>query len=182
MSPAAGLVSGLVSVGHGTLDRAGLTDLLTGAAVTDVVDIRRFPGSRRNPEVGRDAMQVWVPEAGLTYRWDPALGGRRRLPAGTDVVDTWWRVEQFAAYAAYTRTDEFVHALDGLLGQARNGRTAMMCSESVWWRCHRRLVADVAQLRCGAKVLHLMHDGRLLPHETSEGARLTADGVVVWDG
>lgn len=173
---------GLISVGHGTLDRAGLTSLLRDAGVEVVVDIRRFPGSRRDPEIGRDAMQVWAPEAGLAYRWDAGLGGRRRLPAGTDVVDTWWRVMQFAAYAAYTRTDAFGRSLEALLAEAAARRVAMMCSESVWWRCHRRLVADVAELRCDTAVFHLMHDGRLARHDPSEGARVAADGHVVWDG
>ena len=172
----------LVSVGHGTLDRAGLTSLLVAADVEAIVDIRRFPGSRRNPDVGRDAMQVWAPQAGLTYRWDPGLGGRRRLPAGTDVVDTWWRVAQFAAYAAYTRTDDFDRSLEQLLAEAADRCTAMMCSESVWWRCHRRLVADVTELRCDTAAFHLMHDGRMVRHEPSVGARVTADGVIVWDG
>lgn len=167
-------------MGHGTLDRAGLAGLLTAAGVADIVDIRRFPGSRRNPDMDRDALQAWAPAAGLGYRWEPDLGGRRRLPAGAPVVDTWWRVAQFAAYAAHTRTESFGRALDELLEQAAGRRTAMMCSESVWWRCHRRLVADVAELRCGTEVLHLMHDGRLVPHPLSPAARVAADGQVYW--
>lgn len=170
----------LVSVGHGTLDRAGLAGLLTTARVVDIVDIRRFPGSRRNPDMARDALQAWAPAAGLTYRWEPDLGGRRRLPADTPVVDTWWRVAQFAAYAAYTRTEVFGRALDALLAQAADRCTAMMCSESVWWRCHRRLVADVAELRCRTEVLHLMHDRKLVPHPMSPAAEVAADGQVYW--
>ncbi|WP_258008738.1 DUF488 domain-containing protein, partial [Rhodococcus sp. ENV425] len=96
--------------------------------------------------------------------------------------DSWWRVEQFAAYAAHTRTEEFADALDGLLVESARRRTAMMCSESVWWRCHRRLVADIVVLRFGRDVEHLMHDGRLVAHEAAPGARVRADGHVVWDG
>jgi uncharacterized protein (DUF488 family) len=91
-------------------------------------------------------------------------------------------VELFAAYAAYTRTAPFIDALTELLDQASRQRTAMMCSESVWWRCHRRLVADVATLSFGATVSHLMHDRRLLMHRAAQGARLRPDGRVVWDG
>ncbi|UXA12186.1 DUF488 domain-containing protein [Mycobacterium sp. SMC-8] len=173
-------MTGLLTVGHGTLRRDGLIELLDGAGVRMLVDIRRFPASRHNPDVERAAMQTWAPAAGLNYRWEPRLGGRRRLGSDTETVDTWWRVAQFAAYAAYTRSEEFGAALAELLGQADRQRTAIMCSEAVWWRCHRRLVADVAILRCGAPVTHLMHDGRLQPHAPAEGARLGADGQVYW--
>jgi uncharacterized protein (DUF488 family) len=123
-----------------------------------------------------------VPEAGIGYRDEPRLGGRRRSPADDGTEDTWWRVEQFAAYAAYTRTAPFIDALTELLDQASRQRTAMMCSESVWWRCHRRLVADVATLSFGASVYRLMHDRRLLTRRAAQGARLRPDGRVVWDG
>ena len=90
-------------MGHGALDRAGLVQLLRAADIEALVDIRRFPNSRHNPVVEMSAITSWVQDAGLVYRWDPRLGGRRRLPAGSDPEDTWWRVKQFAAYAAYTR-------------------------------------------------------------------------------
>ena len=116
------------------------------------------------------------------YRWEERLAGRRRLSADAPREDPWWRVEQFAAYAAYTRTASFGEALAEVLGECSHRTVMMMCSESVWWRCHRRLVADVAAVRFGVKVTHLMHDGRLLSHEPASGARMRADGVVVWDG
>jgi uncharacterized protein (DUF488 family) len=172
----------LVSVGHGRLDRIGFTDLLRSAGIEAVVDIRRFPGSRRNPDVNRDAMEQWLPEAGIEYRVDQRLGGRRRLPADAAHEDPWWQVEQFAAYAAHTRTPEFAAGLDDLLEQASGTATAMMCSESVWWRCHRRLVADVVVLQGRGEVEHLMHDGRRTGHPVSEGARVRSDGAIVWDG
>jgi uncharacterized protein (DUF488 family) len=172
----------LLSVGHGRLDRTAFADLLRSAGVAALVDIRRYPGSRNNPDVAADAMAEWLPAAGIAYRSDPRLGGRRRLAADAPREDPWWQVEQFAAYAAYTRTTEFQHALDDLLEESARERTAMMCSESVWWRCHRRLVADVVVLQAGREVEHLMHDGRLVPHPVAEGARVRADGAVVWDG
>ena len=167
-------------MGHGTLDKAALVELLTGAGVEALVDIRRYPNSRRNPDVATEAITAWAADAGLDYRWDARLGGRRRLPADTEPEDTWWRVKQFAAYAAYTRTAEFGEALDELLAQSRRQRTAMMCSEAVWWRCHRRIVADVAVVKFSTEVFHLMHDGRLRAHPPSEGARLRDDGQLVW--
>lgn len=174
----------LLTVGHGTLDRAALGDLLVDAAVEQVVDIRRFPGSRHNPDSRREAMEHWLPERGIGYRWEERLGGRRRLDADEDAAspDQWWRVAQFRAYAAGTRTPAFANALGELLATAAQRCTVIMCSEAVWWRCHRRIVADVAVLSHGLSVSHLMHTGKLTEHPVSEGARLAVDGTVVWGG
>ncbi len=169
----------LLTVGHGPEDRAGLGARLVGAGVASLVDVRRFPGSRNNPDVGREALAAWLPDAGIRYRWEERLGGRRRLPPGQPVADGWWTVAQFAAYAAHTRTPEFAAALDEVLDEAATRTVAVMCSESVWWRCHRRLIADVAVLARGVPVTHLMPDGRLTPHRPSGGAVVT-DGVVRW--
>jgi uncharacterized protein (DUF488 family) len=174
-------VTRLLTVGHGRLDRAALDSLLAGAGVDLLVDVRRYPGSRANRDVTREALERWLPEAGIGYRWEPRLGGRRRLPANEESADRWWQVGQFAAYAAHTRTEEFAAALGELLAEADRSRTAVMCSEAVWWRCHRRLVADVAELTGRAAVEHLMHDGRTVPHPVAEGARLAPDGRVFWD-
>jgi uncharacterized protein (DUF488 family) len=172
----------LLTVGHGPDDRIALAERLTGAAVGLLVDVRRFPGSRNNPDVRREALAEWLPDAGIGYRWEERLGGRRSLPKGEPVEDAWWTVAQFAAYAAHTRTPEFAAALDEVLAEASAGTVAVMCSESVWWRCHRRLIADVAVLGRGVPVTHLMPDGRLRPHEPSAGAVLGPDGAVRWPG
>ncbi|MFW3171469.1 DUF488 family protein [Geodermatophilus sp. CPCC 206100] len=172
----------LLTVGHGPEDRARLGARLAGAGVGLVVDVRRFPGSRSNPDVRREALEEWLPAAGIGYRWDARLGGRRRLPPDEPVADGWWTVAQFAAYAAHTRTPEFTAALDEVLAEARDTTVAVLCSESVWWRCHRRLVADVAVLARGGAVDHLMPDGRLRPHVPSAGAVLRADGLLHWPG
>lgn len=172
----------LLSVGHGTADRDGLTSLLRGAGVTRVVDVRRFPGSRRNPDVATDAMAAWLPEADVAYRWDPRLGGRRRVPKEAPDADRWWRVEAFRGYAAHMRTEEFAAGLDALVrdADAGTGATAFLCSESLWWRCHRRMISDALVLLAGRAVHHLGHDGRLTAHEPSAGARVTGD-VIVYD-
>lgn len=174
----------MLTVGHGTLDRDGLGDLLTRAGVQHVVDVRRFPGSRHNPDSRREALQDWLPACGIGYRWEERLGGRRRLTAEEDAhsPDPWWRVDQFRAYAAGTRTQAFVEAMEQLIVEAEERCTVIMCSEAVWWRCHRRIVADVATLRYAVPTRHVMHTGRLTDHPVSEGARLTSDGEVVWDG
>jgi len=172
----------LLTAGHGTDDRLRLGDRLAAAGIEELVDVRRFPGSRSNPDVGRDALAGWLAERGIGYRWEERLGGRRRLPADEPVADAWWTVDQFAAYAAHTRTPEFRVALDEVLDTARERRVAVLCSEFVWWRCHRRLIADVVVLCHGLPVEHLMPDGRLSPHRPAEGAVLSADGSVRWPG
>jgi uncharacterized protein (DUF488 family) len=175
-------VSGLLTVGHGALDRAALRRLLQDAAVAMVVDVRRYPGSRHNPDVRRPALEQWLPAAGIEYRWDERLGGRRHLPSGVAVIDTWWTEASFQAYAAHTRSDEFAAGMAELLAAIRTQQVAIMCSETLWWRCHRRLIADVAALVHDTPVDHLLPSGRRDPHEVAVGARLLGDGQVVWDG
>jgi uncharacterized protein (DUF488 family) len=170
----------LLTVGHGPEDRTRLGARLAAAGVALIVDVRRFPGSRTNPDVRREAMAEWLPAAGIGYRWEERLGGRRRLPPGKPVADAWWTVAQFAAYAAHTRTPEFGAALDEVLVEAAAHTVAVLCSESVWWRCHRRLIADVAVLGRGVPVTHLMPDGRLTPHRPSEGAVVGPGDQLFW--
>ncbi|MEU3344889.1 DUF488 domain-containing protein [Streptomyces sp. NPDC006700] len=170
----------LVTFGHGTADRERLTELIRGAGIAVVVDIRTAPGSRHNPDAGRERLRQWLPEAGVAYRWEPRLGGFRKVPA--DSPDTVWRNDAFRGYAAHTRTDEFLDAITQLLDEAAGRRTAVMCAEAVWWRCHRRIVADFVELARERPVLHLMPDGRLVPHRLSEGVRLREDGLLVYDG
>lgn len=174
----------LLTVGHGTLDRDALGDLLVEAGVEQLVDVRRFPGSRHNPDSRREALEEWLPGRGIGYRWEERLGGRKRLTKEEDAQspDPWWRVAQFRAYAAGTRSPEYAETVRELLAGAAESRTVIMCSEAVWWRCHRRIVADVVTLLHDVPVRHLMHDGRLTEHPVSEGARVREDGVLVWDG
>ncbi|MFC7457419.1 DUF488 family protein [Brachybacterium sp. GCM10030267] len=173
----------LLTLGHGRLDRADLADLLRGAGIERLVDVRRFPGSRANEAASHGAIEEICENIGVAYRWDERLGGRRRLTKDDDAAsaDPWWRVAQFRAYAAWTRSDEFRAGIAELLADCARQRTAVMCSESVWWRCHRRLIADVMLLEHQVPVEHLMPSGQLRTHESSAGARLDADGHVVWD-
>lgn len=172
----------LLTVGHGTASAAQLGRLLRGAGVELLVDIRRFPGSRAHPLLAREALVGWLPEHAVDYRWDERLGGRRRLDRTVESPDGWWTVETFRAYAAHTRSEEFAAALDELLDDLRRRAVAVLCSESVWWRCHRRLVADVAVLARGCEVRHVMPNGRLVAHPPAPGARVREDGLLVWDG
>jgi len=164
----------VTSVGHGNLTAEHFGDLLTGAGIERLVDIRRYPGSRKFPWFGSDAMSEWLPGVGVDYVVLPQLGGRRRPVAGSP--NTAWRVEQFAAYADHMATAEFSEGVDELLGLA-DRPLAMMCSESLWWRCHRRLVADHLVLVEGVRVEHLFPDGSRRPHDPMEAAVLV-DGRV----
>ncbi len=169
----------LLTVGHGTAGQAEFAELLRAAGVARLVDVRRYPGSRAHPHFGRSAMGEWLPNAGVGYRWEERLGGRRRTP--TDSPDVWWQVDAFRAYAGHMRTAEFAEAVADLLAEAAAGTTAVMCSESVWWRCHRRLIADFVTLARRTGVSHLGHNGRLTDHEPAAGARLYPGGGLVYD-
>jgi uncharacterized protein (DUF488 family) len=154
------------TVGHGTLPAEALAALLGAAGVQCIVDVRSYPGSRRHPHFGREAMERWAPAAGVGYTWLPALGGRRRpVPSSIHVA---LRHDAFRAYADHMETADFLAGVDEVLAHAKARSTAVMCSESVWWRCHRRLLT------------HLMHDSRLVPHVVTAGARLT-DTRVIYD-
>ncbi|MDN3294003.1 DUF488 domain-containing protein [Streptomyces ficellus] len=170
----------LITFGHSTAGRPALAELLHRTGIAAVVDVRTAPGSRRDPDLSRQRLAQWLPEEGIGYRWEHHLGGFRK-PA-PDSPDTMWRHASFRGYAAHTRTPQFVTAMEGLLRQAAHERTAVMCSEAVWWRCHRRLIADFAALARGVPVHHLMHDGRLMAHSPTPGVRLREDGLLVYDG
>jgi uncharacterized protein (DUF488 family) len=163
----------LLTAGHGTATAEELAALLAGAGVERLVDVRTAPGSRRHPQFRGEAMQRWLPEAGVAYGWERELGGWREPdPASVNRV---LRHPAFRDYADYMRTPPFWAALDRLLALAVAAPTAAMCSEALWWRCHRRLLADAAVLVRGAEVLHLDHRGRLEPHRPTEGVRRDGD-------
>jgi uncharacterized protein (DUF488 family) len=166
----------LYTVGHGTLAETAFTDLLSGAAITHVVDVRSYPGSRRNPQYGRAELEQWLPAAGVGYTWDRRLGGRRH-PAATSPHAA-LRHEAFRGYADHMDTPEFRAALDDLIGLAAASPTTVMCSETVWWRCHRRLLADALVLLRQVPVIHLFHDGRVATHQPSPEARVAGDHLV----
>ena len=166
------------SVGHGTLPETDLVELLHQAGVAHVVDVRSYPGSRRNPQHGKEQLERWLPEAGIGYSWDRRLGGRRRPdPASPNVA---LRHEAFRAYADHMSTAEFHEGLDALVELAVTTPLAVMCAESLWWRCHRRLLSDALVLLRSMQVAHLFHDGRLAPHRPTPEARVT-DCELIYD-
>jgi uncharacterized protein (DUF488 family) len=168
----------LITVGHGTLAQEDFVDLLRTAGIESLVDVRTAPGSRRHPHFRRQVMEEWLPEAGIAYRWEPRLGGLRK-PA-PDSSNLALRNSGFRAYADHMATPDFAPALDEVLGEAAARPTTVMCAESLWWRCHRRLIADFATLVRDTDVRHLMHDGRLAEHRPTEGVRRDGD-LLVYD-
>jgi uncharacterized protein (DUF488 family) len=162
------------TVGHGARPVEELVAVLAAAEVATLVDVRRFPGSRRHPQFGRDALAATLREAGVRYVWEgETLGGRRqRRP---DSRHTALRNPSFAAYADHMDTPEFRTALERLAAGA-----AVMCAETLWWRCHRMLIADALVMR-GVTVEHLLDVGHSQPHRVTEGARPDADGWPVYD-
>jgi len=164
------------TLGHGTLAAEDFAALCRSAGVEVVVDVRRFPGSRRHPHFGGDAMAGWLADSGVGYRWTAALGGRRS--PSPDSPNVALRNPQFRAYADHMATEEFRRACAELLEVAGRSAVAVVCAESVWWRCHRRMLADHLVLVEGVAVEHLFHDGRLVPHAGSREARRDGDHLV----
>ncbi len=160
----------LFTIGHSTHPLDGFLRLLARHDIEALADIRRFPGSRKYPHFNRDCLASALPKAGVEYRWFEALGGRRKGSGGSP-KNLGLRNESFRNYADYMTTEEFHEAVGSLLGLARQKRSAFMCSEGLFWRCHRRLVSDYL-LVGGIEVLHIMPDGELRPHELTGAARI----------
>ena len=155
----------ILTVGHSTHPIERFVALLRSAGVEAIADVRRFPGSRRNPQFNAKQLSESLAAAGIVYEpFGEELGGRRhsQRPRG----DSRWRNASFAAYAEYMETDEFAAGLERLEALASERRTAPMCAEAQWFRCHRRLIADALAAR-DWRVLHLWPDGRLDPHPTT---------------
>lgn len=165
------------TVGHSNRTLDEFLDLLAGEGVEGIADVRRFPGSRRQPHFGGAALREALGERGMGYEHFPALGGRRGTPAEGS-PNTGWRVASFGAYADHMATETFDEGLERLEASATERRTAVMCSEAVPWRCHRRLVADALLVR-GWEVLDILAPGRVAPHALTDFARV-CDGTLTY--
>jgi uncharacterized protein (DUF488 family) len=167
----------IFTVGHSTRSSEELLALLREAGVELIADVRAFPSSRRHPQFNRDALSSWLAEAEIRYLHLPGLGGRRD-PA-PDSPNGGWREPAFRGYADHMTTAEFKGALGQLEREGRLVPTAIMCAEAVWWRCHRRLIADALVAR-GWCVEHLgIGEGRAV-HELPPFAVVEPDGLVTY--
>jgi uncharacterized protein (DUF488 family) len=159
----------LFTVGHSTRSFAELASLLAEHRIALLVDVRRFPGSRRHPQFSRDTLAASLDAAGIGYLHESDLGGRRAPQTASP--NTAWRVAAFRGYADWMAQPPFHAALARLLGHAREQPVVILCAEAVPWRCHRRLIADAAVVR-GLEVVHLLAPGRSQRHELDANARL----------
>jgi uncharacterized protein (DUF488 family) len=168
------------TIGHSNRTLEEFVDLLGSAEVRLVADIRTVPRSRANPQFNMDALGESLPAARIAYEHMPALGGLRgRSRAVASEVNALWSNDSFHNYADYALGPEFAEGLAHLVERGRELRTVIMCSEAVWWRCHRRIVADYLLAR-GETVLHIMGKGRLEPARLTAGAVIQPDSKVLY--
>ena len=164
------------TVGHSNRSVDDFIGLLIETDVQLVADIRKIPRSRANPQFNTDALAGALSAEGIAYEYMAALGGRRsKAKAEAPDTNAYWTNQSFHNYADYALTPEFEEGLGQLLQAGRERRCAIMCAEAVWWRCHRRIVADHL-IAAGETVFHIMGPGRIEP------ARLTPAAVVQPNG
>ncbi len=167
----------LSTVGHSTGSLEEFVELLRRQQIDLLCDVRAVPKSRRHPHFAATELAASLPERGIAFRHLPGLGGWRKPQP--ESPNGGWRNRSFQGYADYMLTAAFPHALRELRQLAVDQRTAIMCSEAVWWRCHRRLIADrlTANDWC---VCHIGWDGRVTQHELAEFAVVCDDGTVIY--
>jgi uncharacterized protein (DUF488 family) len=173
-------VGRIFTIGHSTRTFDEFAELLSGAGVEQVADVRRLPGSSAHPQFDAETLAPALARLGIRYRHHPQLGGRR--PRNHDIppeVNGLWNNRSFHNYADHALTDEFRGGLVRLREEARDHRVAIMCSEAVWWRCHRRIIADHLLAR-GDEVLHIMAGGRTVPAGLTPGAVIGEGGAVTY--
>jgi uncharacterized protein (DUF488 family) len=169
----------LFTIGHSTHPLDRFLALLAQHEIEALVDIRRFPGSRKHPHFNRDHLAAALPKSGVDYHWLEALGGRRHKRRDTS-PNLGLENDGFRNYADYMLTSEFQDGVTKLLEVARRKRTALMCAEGVFWRCHRRLVSDFLAAN-GVTVQHILPTGELRPHKLTDGAVIEG-GQVTYPG
>ncbi|MGH6850049.1 MAG: DUF488 family protein [Methylocella sp.] len=170
----------IFTIGHSTRTIAEFVALLKQAAVDLLADVRSVPRSRTNPQFNADVLPEVLIDAGIAYRHLPALGGRRHGGKGAmPSPNSLWRVAAFRNYADYAATDAFRSGLDELRALARDNCCAIMCAEAVWWRCHRRIIADYL-LAEGVPVAHIMGHNKIDPAKLTPGVRSLPGGTLIY--
>jgi len=157
------------TIGHSTRSINQFIEALESFKIEILADVRSFPGSRRYPQFNRERLKGSLAEAAIGYEHLPELGGRRRARPDSDNLA--WRNESFRGYADYMETAGFHEGLARLLNLAHERRTAIMCAEALWWRCHRGLISDYLKAK-GVEVTHIMATGKSEPHPFTTAARI----------
>jgi uncharacterized protein (DUF488 family) len=157
------------TVGHSTRPREELIEALRSFEIKVLADVRSFPGSRRYPHFNKEQLKASLAAREIEYQHFPELGGRRR--AQPDSKNMAWQNETFRGYADHMDTEEFRRGMARLLAVARVRRTAIMCAEAVWWRCHRSLISDYLKAK-GVEVTHIMAAGKSQAHPFTAAARI----------
>jgi len=159
----------LFTVGHSTHSFPEFLDIITFHHISRIIDVRTVPRSRHNPQFNKETFPETLAKSGLDYFHLPGLGGLRT--PHKDSLNTQWRNPSFRGYADYMQTDSFKKNLEELIELATKRRSAIMCAESLPWRCHRWLIADALAVR-GMAVLHVMGKNSVKPHELTPFARV----------
>jgi uncharacterized protein (DUF488 family) len=167
------------TIGHSTHSFAEFLELLAANRIEALADVRRFPASRRYPHFNQRELSVSLAHAGIEYVALPELGGRRK--PRPDSRNTAWRSESFRGYADYMETPEFQVGIERLLAIARVKRTAVMCSEVLWWRCHRSLISDYLKA-ARLSVEHILDLNKNEPHPYTSAARITDGRLTYTEG
>ncbi|MDB5866762.1 MAG: hypothetical protein JWO70_4568 [Betaproteobacteria bacterium] len=171
--------SPIYTIGHGNRPLAELAELLKLHSVSYLVDVRAFPGSRRHPHFGREALERSLPEARVRYVWEgKALGGRRR--AKPDSPHVALRNDSFRAYADHMESGEFQEGIGRLLAISASERPAIMCAERLPWQCHRFMISDYL-VAAGIEVLHVIDASAPRAHTLRAEVRLS-EGQLIYDG
>jgi uncharacterized protein (DUF488 family) len=157
------------TIGHSTLSIEEFLERLKSFGVDLLADVRSFPGSRRYPHFNKENLSAALGSGGICYEHLRELGGRRR--ARPDSHNLAWRNESFRGYADYMETSEFGAGIERLIELARRQRVAIMCSEAVWWRCHRSMISDYLKVK-GIEVCHIMARGKSETHPFTSAARV----------
>ena len=165
------------TVGHSTRSAEEFGEILRAHGIEVLVDVRTYPGSRRYPQFNREALAEQLASEKIRYQHEPRLGGRRTPRA--DSHNTTWRNAQFRGYADHMETDDFKNGVRELLELASTKRVAIMCAEAVWWRCHRRIVADYL-MAAGEAVFHIMGPKKVEPARLTRGASIDAGGMLTY--
>lgn len=167
------------TIGHSNRSFDEFFALLESHEIAAVADIRSFPSSRKFPHFNRDNLEKELSERSVKYVWLKRLGGRRAPIKGLESPNTGLTVPGFRSYADYMATEEFREGVDELLRLAEKLRTAYMCAEALFWRCHRKLLSDYLTAR-GIKILHIIGPKSLVPHKLSEEAIVTPERSVIY--